>query len=174
MEPPTVPQWELLEGALWCRPSVCQAQCHCFPHGLLVFSVAQGDFIPIFHVIKVTEVGCEPRCLYQKAFFPYIQAYRKVGIVIPVEFFLLHVCSCCWFWTTESNRGVPLWHSGSKTQHSHCGGSGCCCGMGSIPGLGTSLCLRCSQKKKKGKKKSKLHGSTYKLMWKHRAMKIIF
>jgi len=30
-----------------------------------------------------------------------------------------------------------------------CGGSGCCYGMGSIPGPGTSTCCGCGQRKKK-------------------------
>ena len=34
-------------------------------------------------------------------------------------------------------------------QHFHCSGLCCCCGAGPIPGPRTSICLRCSQKKKK-------------------------
>ena len=38
--------------------------------------------------------------------------------------------------------GVPSWDSALRIQHCHCYGSGCCCGTGSMPGLGTSFfCL---------------------------------
>ena len=47
---------------------------------------------------------------------------------------------------------LTLWHSGLRIQHCHCNSLGCCCGMGSVPGLGTSACLRHGQKKK-GKKR---------------------
>ena len=40
--------------------------------------------------------------------------------------------------------GVPVWLSRLGIQHCHCHGSGHCYGAGSIPGLGTSSCLRCS------------------------------
>ena len=36
----------------------------------------------------------------------------------------------------EACGGVPLWCSGLRIQHCHCSGGGCCCGTGSIPGLG--------------------------------------
>ena len=42
-----------------------------------------------------------------------------------------------------------MWHSGLRIWHCHCNGSGGCCGVGSIPGPGTSTCLKHSQKKKK-------------------------
>ena len=48
--------------------------------------------------------------------------------------------------------GVPLWCIRLSIQHCHYSSSGCCCGMGSIPGPGISTC--CRQKKKKKKKKS--------------------
>ena len=35
--------------------------------------------------------------------------------------------------------------------HCHCYGSGYCCGIGSVPGLGTSACCRYGQKRKKKK-----------------------
>ena len=50
-------------------------------------------------------------------------------------------------------RGVPWWPSGLRIQHCHCSGSGHCCVLGVIPGLGTLTCCGCSQKKKKKKKK---------------------
>ena len=52
----------------------------------------------------------------------------------------------------EQNRnklkdfGDPLWCSGLRIQRCHRHGSGCCCGAGSIPALGTSTCHRCGQK----------------------------
>ena len=36
--------------------------------------------------------------------------------------------------------GVLLWHSQLSIWHCHCSGSGCCCGMGSIPCPGTFTC----------------------------------
>ena len=50
--------------------------------------------------------------------------------------------------------GVPLWLSGLRTRPRHCCGSGCCCGVGSIPGLGTSTYPRCSQKTNGNKTKT--------------------
>ena len=47
---------------------------------------------------------------------------------------------------------VPWWLSGLKIWCCHYCGCGYCCGMGSIPGLGTSACHRFSKKKKKKKK----------------------
>ena len=41
---------------------------------------------------------------------------------------------------------VSWWLSGLSIQHYHCYGSGHCCGMGSIPGPGTSACHRHRQK----------------------------
>ena len=51
--------------------------------------------------------------------------------------------------------GVPLWHRGLKLQCCHCSSLGCCCGVGLIPGPGTSICGGCGQKKKKKKKERK-------------------
>ena len=34
--------------------------------------------------------------------------------------------------------GVPWWHNGLRIQGCHCSSLGCCCGTGSIPGLGIS------------------------------------
>ena len=47
----------------------------------------------------------------------------------------------------EPRIGDPLWLSGLRIQHCHCNGLGYCCGMGLIPGLGTSACPRYGQKK---------------------------
>ena len=52
--------------------------------------------------------------------------------------------------------GVPLWCSGLRIQHCQCSGLGCCCGISSIPGLGTSRCLRLGQKTN-SKKQTKNH-----------------
>ena len=38
---------------------------------------------------------------------------------------------------------VPLWFRGLKIQHCHCYNSSYSCGLGSIPGLGTSACCGC-------------------------------
>ena len=43
--------------------------------------------------------------------------------------------------------GVPLWHSRLRIQHCHCSNSGHCCGMGLLPGMETSPCHGCGQKK---------------------------
>ena len=45
--------------------------------------------------------------------------------------------------------GVPMWLSRLKIQPYHCSGSGCCCGVGSIPDPGISICCGCGKKKKK-------------------------
>ena len=42
--------------------------------------------------------------------------------------------------------GVPLWLSGLRIWYRPCSGSGGCWGVGSVPGLGTSTCLRHRQK----------------------------
>ena len=43
---------------------------------------------------------------------------------------------------------VPLWHSGLRIQDYHYSSSGHCCGVGLIPGPGTSTCHGNSQKTK--------------------------
>ena len=48
-----------------------------------------------------------------------------------------------------------MWHRGLKLQCCHCSSLGCCCGVGLIPGPGTSICGGCGQKKKKRKKEKK-------------------
>ena len=50
------------------------------------------------------------------------------------------------------NSGVPWWLSGLRIWHCHC------CGSGSIPGQGTSSCLRCGKKKEK-RKRNLIHSS---------------
>ena len=40
----------------------------------------------------------------------------------------------------EHKSGVPLRCSGLRIWHCHCSGPGCCCGVVSIPGLGTPTC----------------------------------
>ena len=54
----------------------------------------------------------------------------------------------------NQTQGVLLWLSGLKIQCCPCCGCGYICGVGSIPDLGTSICCRCSQRKK-GKKERK-------------------
>ena len=43
--------------------------------------------------------------------------------------------------------GVPWWRSRLRSQHCHCCGLSCCCGMGSTPGLETSTYCGCSATK---------------------------
>ena len=43
--------------------------------------------------------------------------------------------------------GVPWWPSNERIQHCHCHGLGHSCGMGSIPGPGTSAYWRCTPPK---------------------------
>ena len=50
-------------------------------------------------------------------------------------------------------EGIPWWLRGLRIQHCH--SSGCCCDVGWIPALGTSVSWECGQKKKKKKKKEK-------------------
>ena len=42
-----------------------------------------------------------------------------------------------------------MWHSGLRIWPCHCSGSGCCCGLSSVPGPGTSACCGCGQNKNK-------------------------
>ena len=49
---------------------------------------------------------------------------------------------CC---IKDENRGVPLWSSRLRIQYCHCCGSGCCCGVGSIPGPRTFVFCRRSR-----------------------------
>ena len=51
--------------------------------------------------------------------------------------------------TSRDENGVPWWLSWLRIWHCHCCGWGCCCGVGSVPGLGPSTCGRCSLKKKR-------------------------
>ena len=41
---------------------------------------------------------------------------------------------------------ILWWLRGSRTPHCHCSSTGCCCGVGSVPGLGTFACCGYSQK----------------------------
>ena len=49
----------------------------------------------------------------------------------------------------KHNTEVLLWLSGLRIQLCRCSSLNQCCGMGLIPGLGTSTCCRCGKKKKK-------------------------
>ena len=61
-------------------------------------------------------------------------------------FFLIKIYSFKYIFLLLQNKqnvahGVPLWHSGLRTQCCHCSSLGHCSGVDSIPGLGTSICL---------------------------------
>ena len=56
--------------------------------------------------------------------------------------------------TKKTKKRNSLWGRGLRIQCCHCSSSGCCCGMGSIPGLGTSACHGYSQKERKRKEKT--------------------
>ena len=58
------------------------------------------------------------------------------------------VYTMVWFFCLKyPNPGVPLWCSRLSIQHSHCSGSGCCCGASLISGPEISTCSRCGKKK---------------------------
>ena len=61
----------------------------------------------------------------------------------------------CWqrVHSARRTRGVSLWHGWLRIRHFYCRGEGCCCGEGSIPGLGASTCHGPSQKKKRERKR---------------------
>ena len=59
------------------------------------------------------------------------------------------------FLKTEKT-GVLLQLSGLRILHCHCSSLDCCCGLGLIPGPGTSTCHGCSQKGKKKFKTEKM------------------
>ena len=46
----------------------------------------------------------------------------------------------------KTTMRTSLWLSDLRIQHFHCSSLGHCCGAGSISGLRTSTCCRCSQK----------------------------
>ena len=48
----------------------------------------------------------------------------------------------------------PVWHSGLKILHHRDFGIGHSCGSDSVPGLGTSICHGCGQKREKSHKSS--------------------
>ena len=62
---------------------------------------------------------------------------------------------CERFWSTamvlhkKIFSRIPWWLRGLRIWHCHCYGLGHCCGVGSIPGLGTSACHGCGQNKNK-------------------------
>ena len=58
----------------------------------------------------------------------------------------LHTCCRVKFYYKNYPLGVLLWHSRLRIWHFHCCGVGCCYGMGSAPGLGTSTSHGCIQK----------------------------
>ena len=55
---------------------------------------------------------------------------------------------CSWAQLEKVWLGVLLWYRVLRIQCCHCSNSGCCCGAGSIPGPGTSICHGCGQEKK--------------------------
>ena len=61
------------------------------------------------------------------------------------------LCDCTYEVPKKVKFGVPVWCSRLRIWHCHCSGSGRWCGMGSIPGPGTSSCRRRGLKKKKVK-----------------------
>ena len=68
----------------------------------------------------------------------------------------------------EIGWGAPRWLSRLRIQHCHCSGSGHCCGVGSIPGLGTFRCCGHDQKKEKKNPKTWLrhiHGGQISFMY---------
>ena len=67
--------------------------------------------------------------------------------IIPKRRLLLSIFHLLGNW---NSNGVLLWLSGLRIWHCHCSSSGCCCGVGSIPSLGTSPSHRHGQKKKNG------------------------
>ena len=48
----------------------------------------------------------------------------------------------------EIRGGVPLWLSGLRIQCCHCSSLGQCCGVGSVLGLGASICCGTAKKRK--------------------------
>ena len=67
------------------------------------------------------------------------------------------ICHGCGLIKTKQNKTkqknesieVPWWLTWLRIQHCHCSGSACCCGIGSIPGPGTSTCCRHGHTQKK-------------------------
>ena len=53
--------------------------------------------------------------------------------------------------------GIPLWPSRLRIQFCHCCGSGHCCAVGSVPGLGTSNAMGMAKKKKKKEKNAQAY-----------------
>ena len=87
--------------------------------------------------------GLAPCCRskFTQSWLPLTQALNKgvcQSVVTPFTY-------------KEKLQGVPLWCSGLRIWHCYYNGLGRCYGVGSIPGLGTSTCHRCGQKKKKEK-----------------------
>ena len=65
-----------------------------------------------------------------------------------------HSCQNDYYQKTKENElGVPLWCSRLRIQCGHCSGLGHCCDTVSVPGLGTSACHRCGQKRKEKENK---------------------
>ena len=64
----------------------------------------------------------------------------------------------------KNKGGVPCWSSGLRIQHCHSSSLGRCCGVVSIPGLGTSIFLyavgTAKKKKKKKRNEALIHNTT--------------
>ena len=59
-------------------------------------------------------------------------------------------------WLSKKAEGrVPLWFSRLRIQHFHCSGLGRYCGIGSIPGPGTSTCMGKAKKQTNKKQTNK-------------------
>ena len=71
------------------------------------------------------------------------RVHREAGIAM--DFNEKSLKRPCW-WS-------PWWPSALRIWWCRCSSLGHCCGTGSFPGLGTSICYRCCQKKKRKEEK---------------------
>ena len=77
-------------------------------------------------------------------------------MVSELEFFVANNRNDCDWRKKEGGLGVPWWCIGLRIWHCHCCGSGHCCHVGLLTGLGTYTWWESIQKKKKAKKEGGL------------------
>ena len=118
-----------------------------------IYTIAHGNARSSTHW---TRPGMEPKSSWILIRFIAAEPWGELPKMFKIQkFFPLR--SNHQIYGEKTTLGIPLWCSGLQIQYYHCRSSGCCCGVGLIPGLGIST--RCKMWPKK-KKKSLLRKSS--------------
>ena len=109
---------------------------------ILLYSCRSEEFL-LFHLESLSSIYQSLGCILSLVF-------HFLSLLMMNSFCLVTLCSIqkkTWC-LKKPFSGVPMWCSRLRIQHFHCSQSGYSCHVGLIPGLGTSECYGCNQKKK--------------------------